>query len=140
MGCARQPRLVNFPAQGEPDRLVHRGSTAPVGRLPPIEAPGSSRPGSLMCPQANDAGWDIAAIGEGESTLLSLIAAKGDPAGITGVTGRGCHHGREVRSTICEGLCGEVLEPRTHTAAADQFRGSESYSMSGLEVRSQARG
>ena len=33
--------------------------------------------------QTLDAGWDMAAIGEGESTLLSLVDAKGDPAGIT---------------------------------------------------------
>jgi B12-binding domain/radical SAM domain protein len=35
-----------------------------------------------------DAGWDIAAVGEGESTLLSLVDAKGDPAGITGLAYR----------------------------------------------------
>ncbi|MEV0900924.1 hypothetical protein [Actinoplanes sp. NPDC049802] len=32
--------------------------------------------------------WDMAAIGEGESTLLSLVDAKGDPAGITGLAYR----------------------------------------------------
>ncbi|GAA0460034.1 hypothetical protein Aca07nite_41970 [Actinoplanes capillaceus] len=29
--------------------------------------------------QTLDAGWDMAAIGEGESTPLSLVDAKGDP-------------------------------------------------------------
>jgi B12-binding domain/radical SAM domain protein len=38
--------------------------------------------------QTLDAGWDMAAIGEGESTLLSLVDAKGDPAGITGLAYR----------------------------------------------------
>ncbi|WP_030440426.1 TIGR04013 family B12-binding domain/radical SAM domain-containing protein [Actinoplanes subtropicus] len=38
--------------------------------------------------QTLDAGWDVAAVGEGESTLLSLVDAKGDPTGITGLTYR----------------------------------------------------
>ncbi|MDR7278428.1 hypothetical protein [Catenuloplanes atrovinosus] len=38
--------------------------------------------------QTLDAGWDMAAIGEGESTLLSLVDAKGDPSGITGLAYR----------------------------------------------------
>ncbi|XVV09628.1 TIGR04013 family B12-binding domain/radical SAM domain-containing protein [Actinoplanes sp. CA-131856] len=38
--------------------------------------------------QTLDSGWDMAAIGEGESTLLSLVDAKGDPAGITGLAYR----------------------------------------------------
>ncbi|GIF08912.1 type II toxin-antitoxin system prevent-host-death family antitoxin [Actinoplanes siamensis] len=38
--------------------------------------------------QTLDAGWDMAAIGEGQSTLLSLVDAKGDPAGITGLAYR----------------------------------------------------
>ena len=38
--------------------------------------------------QTLDAGWDLAAIGEGESTLLSLVDAGGDPAGITGLAYR----------------------------------------------------
>ncbi|MFG1995508.1 TIGR04013 family B12-binding domain/radical SAM domain-containing protein [Actinoplanes sp. NPDC048988] len=38
--------------------------------------------------QTLDAGWDMAAVGEGESTLLSLVDAKGDPAGITGLAYR----------------------------------------------------
>jgi radical SAM superfamily enzyme YgiQ (UPF0313 family) len=38
--------------------------------------------------QTLDAGWDMAAIGEGESTLLALVDAKGDPAGITGLAYR----------------------------------------------------
>lgn len=33
--------------------------------------------------QTLDAGWDMAAIGEGESTLLALVDAKGDPTGIS---------------------------------------------------------
>ncbi|GAA2635446.1 hypothetical protein GCM10010399_80260 [Dactylosporangium fulvum] len=35
-----------------------------------------------------DAGWDIAAVGEGESTLLSLVDGGGDPRGITGLVYR----------------------------------------------------
>lgn len=38
--------------------------------------------------QTLDAGWDMAAVGEGESTLLSLVDAKGDPTGITGLAYR----------------------------------------------------
>jgi B12-binding domain/radical SAM domain protein len=38
--------------------------------------------------QTLDAGWDMAAIGEGESTLLSLVDTKGDPTGITGLAYR----------------------------------------------------
>jgi B12-binding domain/radical SAM domain protein len=38
--------------------------------------------------QTLDAGWDMAAIGEGESTLLSLVDAKGDPTSITGLAYR----------------------------------------------------
>ncbi|MFC7272449.1 TIGR04013 family B12-binding domain/radical SAM domain-containing protein [Paractinoplanes rhizophilus] len=38
--------------------------------------------------QTLDAGWDVAAVGEGESTLLSLVDAKGDPAGIVGLAYR----------------------------------------------------
>ncbi|WP_246635456.1 hypothetical protein [Actinoplanes hulinensis] len=38
--------------------------------------------------QTLDAGWDMAAIGEGESTLLSLVDAKGDLTGITGLAYR----------------------------------------------------
>ncbi|ASW55347.1 TIGR04013 family B12-binding domain/radical SAM domain-containing protein [Plantactinospora sp. KBS50] len=38
--------------------------------------------------QTLDAGWDMAAIGEGESTLLSLVDGKGDPAGISGLAYR----------------------------------------------------
>ncbi|GAA4250888.1 hypothetical protein GCM10022255_041350 [Dactylosporangium darangshiense] len=35
-----------------------------------------------------DAGWDIAAVGEGESTLLSLVDSAGDPTGIQGLVHR----------------------------------------------------
>lgn len=35
-----------------------------------------------------DAGWDIAAVGEGESTLLSLVDSAGDPKGIQGLVYR----------------------------------------------------
>jgi B12-binding domain/radical SAM domain protein len=38
--------------------------------------------------QTLDAGWDVAAVGEGESTLLSLVDANGDPTGITGLAYR----------------------------------------------------
>ncbi|MFI5911539.1 TIGR04013 family B12-binding domain/radical SAM domain-containing protein [Dactylosporangium sp. NPDC051541] len=35
-----------------------------------------------------DAGWDIAAVGEGESTLLTLVDQAGDPSGIQGLVYR----------------------------------------------------
>lgn len=35
--------------------------------------------------QTLDAGWDVAAVGEGESTLLSLVDSKGDLTGIAGL-------------------------------------------------------
>jgi radical SAM superfamily enzyme YgiQ (UPF0313 family) len=38
--------------------------------------------------QTLDAGWDVAAVGEGEATLLALVDAKGDPAGIPGLAYR----------------------------------------------------
>lgn len=38
--------------------------------------------------QTLDAGWDVAAVGEGESTLLRLVDAVGDPAGIPGLAYR----------------------------------------------------
>ncbi|GAA0736536.1 TIGR04013 family B12-binding domain/radical SAM domain-containing protein [Dactylosporangium roseum] len=41
--------------------------------------------------QTLDAGWDIAAVGEGESTLLSLVDSAGDPAGIQGLVYRDEH-------------------------------------------------
>ncbi|GGQ74111.1 TIGR04013 family B12-binding domain/radical SAM domain-containing protein [Couchioplanes azureus] len=38
--------------------------------------------------QTLDAGWDVAAVGEGETTLLRLVDAVGDPAGVTGLVYR----------------------------------------------------
>src|SRR6185369_11670294 len=38
--------------------------------------------------QTLDAGWDLAAVGEGETTLLALVDAKGDPTGIPGLAYR----------------------------------------------------
>ena len=38
--------------------------------------------------QTLDAGWDLAAVGEGEATLLALVDAKGDPTGIPGLAYR----------------------------------------------------
>ncbi|HEX5203818.1 MAG TPA: TIGR04013 family B12-binding domain/radical SAM domain-containing protein [Actinoplanes sp.] len=38
--------------------------------------------------QTLDAGWDVAAVGEGETTLLKLVDAVGDPTGITGLVYR----------------------------------------------------
>ncbi|MEV8515481.1 TIGR04013 family B12-binding domain/radical SAM domain-containing protein [Dactylosporangium sp. NPDC051484] len=38
--------------------------------------------------QTLDAGWDVAAIGEGETTLLKLVDAGGDPTGVTGLAYR----------------------------------------------------
>lgn len=38
--------------------------------------------------QTLDAGWDIAAVGEGETTLLGLVDAVGDPTGVTGLAYR----------------------------------------------------
>ncbi|MGI5236964.1 TIGR04013 family B12-binding domain/radical SAM domain-containing protein [Dactylosporangium sp. CA-139066] len=44
-----------------------------------------------------DAGWDIAAVGEGESTLLRLVDQAGDPKGIEGLVYRD-EHGNLIRS------------------------------------------
>ncbi|WP_238006115.1 cobalamin-dependent protein [Dactylosporangium sp. AC04546] len=41
--------------------------------------------------QTLDQGWDIAAVGEGESTLLALIDSAGDPEGIQGLVYRDEH-------------------------------------------------
>jgi B12-binding domain/radical SAM domain protein len=38
--------------------------------------------------QTLDAGWDVAAVGEGETTLLSLVDAGGDPSGVPGLVYR----------------------------------------------------
>ncbi|SCL27608.1 B12-binding domain/radical SAM domain protein, MJ_1487 family [Micromonospora pallida] len=38
--------------------------------------------------QTLDAGWDVAAVGEGETTLLRLVDAAGDPTGIPGLAYR----------------------------------------------------
>jgi radical SAM superfamily enzyme YgiQ (UPF0313 family) len=38
--------------------------------------------------QTLDAGWDVAALGEGETTLLKLVDAGGDPTGVTGLAYR----------------------------------------------------
>jgi hypothetical protein len=38
--------------------------------------------------QTLDAGWDVAAIGEGETTLLKLVDDGGDPTGVTGLAYR----------------------------------------------------
>ena len=41
--------------------------------------------------QTLDAGWDVAAVGEGETTLLKLVDAGGDPTGVTGLAYRNSH-------------------------------------------------
>ncbi len=38
--------------------------------------------------QTLDAGWDIAAVGEGEATLIELVDDGGDPAGVPGLVYR----------------------------------------------------
>jgi len=38
--------------------------------------------------QTLDAGWDVAAVGEGEATLLALVDSGGDPAGVPGLVYR----------------------------------------------------
>jgi B12-binding domain/radical SAM domain protein len=38
--------------------------------------------------QTLDAGWDVAAVGEGETTLLRLVDAAGDPTGVPGLVYR----------------------------------------------------
>ncbi len=38
--------------------------------------------------QTLDAGWDVAAVGEGETTLLGLVDAGGDPSGVPGLVYR----------------------------------------------------
>ncbi|SBT44377.1 TIGR04013 family B12-binding domain/radical SAM domain-containing protein [Micromonospora narathiwatensis] len=57
--------------------------------------------------QTLDAGWDIAAVGEGEPTLLSLVDAVGDPTGIPGLayrdaTGAVVRTGRPQRRPLDE--------------------------------------
>ncbi|WP_344407222.1 hypothetical protein [Dactylosporangium fulvum] len=47
--------------------------------------------------QTLDQGWDIAAVGEGESTLLALVDSAGDPAGVQGLVYRDAT-GRLVRT------------------------------------------
>jgi B12-binding domain/radical SAM domain protein len=42
-----------------------------------------------------DAGWDVAAVGEGEATLLRLVDAGGDPAGVPGLAYRDPSRGVE---------------------------------------------
>lgn len=41
--------------------------------------------------QTLDAGWDVAAVGEGERTILDLVDSGGEPAGITGLVYRDEH-------------------------------------------------
>ena len=47
--------------------------------------------------QTLDAGWDVAAVGEWESTLLRLVDSAGDPAGVPGLVFRD-EHGTVVRT------------------------------------------
>jgi B12-binding domain/radical SAM domain protein len=47
--------------------------------------------------QTLDAGWDVAAVGEGETTLLRLVDAGGEPAGVPGLVYRDAG-GRIVRT------------------------------------------
>ncbi|MFC5001734.1 TIGR04013 family B12-binding domain/radical SAM domain-containing protein [Dactylosporangium cerinum] len=47
--------------------------------------------------QTLDAGWDVAAVGEGERTFLDLVDSGGDPAGITGLVHRD-EHGKLTRT------------------------------------------
>ncbi|MEV6692660.1 TIGR04013 family B12-binding domain/radical SAM domain-containing protein [Micromonospora sp. NPDC051196] len=60
--------------------------------------------------QTLDAGWDIAAVGEGETTLLHLVDAVGDPAGITGLVYR-------------DGTRSVVRTGRPQRRPLDDFRG-----------------
>ncbi len=61
--------------------------------------------------QTLDAGWDVAAVGEGERTLLDLVDSGGDPAGITGLVYRD-GTGRLVRTG------------KAHKAPLGTYRGS----------------
>jgi radical SAM superfamily enzyme YgiQ (UPF0313 family) len=63
--------------------------------------------------QTLDAGWDVAAVGEGETTTLRLVDASGDPLGVAGLafrdsTGTVVKTGRNVRQPRDE-FCGSSL-------------------------------
>jgi hypothetical protein len=51
--------------------------------------------------QTLDAGWDVAAVGEGETTLLRLVDAAGQPAGVPGLAHRDAAGG-PVRASRAE--------------------------------------
>jgi B12-binding domain/radical SAM domain protein len=51
--------------------------------------------------QTLDAGWDIAAVGEGETTLLRLVDAAGEPSGVPGLAYRAAT-GQPVRASRAE--------------------------------------
>ncbi|WP_199516860.1 TIGR04013 family B12-binding domain/radical SAM domain-containing protein [Nucisporomicrobium flavum] len=60
--------------------------------------------------QTLDAGWDIAAVGEGETTLLKLVDAVGEPAGVTGL--------------VYRDATGDIIKTgRPERRALDDFRG-----------------
>ncbi|GID29517.1 cobalamin-dependent protein [Paractinoplanes brasiliensis] len=60
--------------------------------------------------QTLDAGWDIAAVGEGEMTLLKLVDAVGDPTSVTGLAYR-------------DAVGGIVKTGRPERRPLDDFRG-----------------
>jgi B12-binding domain/radical SAM domain protein len=61
--------------------------------------------------QTLDAGWDVAAVGEGEATLLRLVDAGGDPTGVPGLVYRDAS-GTVVRTGRA-----------SRTGSLDEFRG-----------------
>ncbi|MEU8228233.1 TIGR04013 family B12-binding domain/radical SAM domain-containing protein [Actinoplanes sp. NPDC048967] len=61
--------------------------------------------------QTLDAGWDVAAVGEGEVTLLRLVDAGGDPAGVPGLVYR------DAEGTVVK------TGRAARTGSMDEFRG-----------------
>jgi B12-binding domain/radical SAM domain protein len=61
--------------------------------------------------QTLDAGWDVAAVGEGEATLLRLVDAGGDPAGVPGLVYR------DAAGTLVK------TGRAARTGSLDEFRG-----------------
>jgi B12-binding domain/radical SAM domain protein len=76
--------------------------------------------------QVLDAGWDVAAVGEGETTLLRLVDAGGDPAGVPGLVYRPpgfCADRRSRRPEDSDGTGALVKTGRPERLPLDTYRG-----------------
>jgi B12-binding domain/radical SAM domain protein len=88
-GLARAPRVLVLWSFYSPDAAALAEELAVIK----VAAPGAIHiAGGVHATaepvQTLDAGWDVAAIGEGETTLLRLVDAGGDPTGVPGVAYR----------------------------------------------------